>query len=154
MTKDTRGKNKKRADIGLHLTCRNCPNTTLSAGFSSTSNLRRHIKSHHPSLLKQYNAAWEKFNKEQKAKKRPAAAKQDQDVADAKRPKKLQRQPELFANPTQAQIDNKIIKFIIETNQPYFVVEAASFKEIVLMGAKDKKVMCRNTLTKKITEKF
>ena len=154
MTKDTRGKKKKRTDIGLHFTCRNCPNTILSAGVSSTSNLRRHIKSHHPSLLKEYNAAWEKFNKEQKARKRGADTKQDQDVSDAKKPKKVFRQPELFASPTQEQVDRKVIKFIIETNQPYFVVEADSFKEVALMGATDKKVMCRNTLAKKIVEKF
>ena len=112
---------KKRADIGLQFVCRNCPNTTVSAGVSSSSNLRRHIKSSHPSLLKKFEEAWEEHKKQQKEKnlkRKPVGSegnKRDEDDTESKK-LKLQ-QPKLFTRPNQEQIDRNIVKFIVETNQ-------------------------------------
>ena len=144
---------KKRSDIVVKFACRNCPNASISAGVSSASNLRRHIKIKHPGLLKQYNNACEEQKKKLKSLKRPAA--KDEAVVESPIKKQKVTQLKLF-EVTQEAIDKRIIRFIIETNQSYRVVEEFSFKDIVLFGpgCADKKVMTRVTLAKQISEKF
>lgn len=143
---------KARSDVGLIFSCRLCPKR-ISAGISSVSNLRRHIKSQHPSSLSKYDESWSK-QKEEKAKnnKRQASAEANNTGTPPKAAKLLQ--PLLYGVPTQQAIDRHIIRFIVETNQAFSVVESKSFQELVLTGVPGKTVMCRKTLKKKMSEKL
>ena len=57
---------------------------------------------------------------------------------------------------SQEKLDRRVIRFVIDQNQANSVVDTDSFRELVLgaPGASDNKVMCRQTLVKRITEKF
>ena len=142
---------KKRNDIGILFACRNCPNGSISAGVSSASNLRRHIKLKHPGHLKEYDEAWAE-QKKQKGDKRPMSKNAEEDTP-TKRSKMTQLK--LF-EVTQEQIDKKILRFVLETNQASRVVEAESFKDLLRLsaGTADKKIMTRKTLRSRISNKF
>jgi len=161
MTKST--SSKKRSDIGITFTCCNCPNTKLSAGVSSVSNLRRHIKSQHPTLLAGYESAWKTHkqlrkrpNKQRNADETdPKKKKGDTQDAQEARPPSQSHQSTLFSGEqSQDQIDKRVLRFVLETNQAYSVVEAQSFKDLVLKGAAGKTIMTRYQLTKSISEKL
>ena len=115
---------KKRSDIGLQFTCRNCPNSKLSAGVSSISNLRRHIKSQHPSLFDEYERAWKKHKQlrkrpnTQKDTSESEAKKKKEDAEEKKTP--TSHQSTLFSGEqSQDQIDRRVIRFVVDTNQGF-----------------------------------
>ena len=102
--------------------------------------------------MKRYDDAWEEQKKKERMKraKRPVT-KEGEEMDTPSKKQKVTQQLKLF-EVTQEQIDKRTIRFIIETNQPYRVVEAESFKDLVLFGpgTADKKIMSRPTLTKRV----
>ena len=55
---------------------------------------------------------------------------------------------------TQAALDEHILSFVINEGMPSTIVRSESFKELVLLGLPGKKVMCYQTLQKKLAEEF
>ncbi|XP_064487420.1 uncharacterized protein LOC135399623 [Ornithodoros turicata] len=115
----------------------------LSCARSTHSNLKKHIKAQHDLHL----ATFERLSK-----KRSRVAEEPEDVETA-----MAKQPKLsFAQAAvpQQTVDDAIVAFVVDTMQPYSVVEARSFVNLVKSLAPHSTVVTRRMLTTRISDSY
>ena len=125
----------KSRDTSMEFRCVSC-GKKQTVTTSSTSNLRRHVRGAHAGLCQEYEQLWD-------CQKRKASQTED----NAKRPKIQTNLRNFFALSgsasatqlvTQKVIDQKVLAFVVQTNQPFSVVEHKSFQDLVLLGKSKK----------------
>ncbi|XP_064466889.1 uncharacterized protein LOC135378011 [Ornithodoros turicata] len=111
----------------------------LLCSKATNSNLRKHLKAQHPTEL-------DKF--ERLLKKRKSVQPRMEDSG--------KQQKLMFAAPTvcQRRVDDMVVTFVVDTMQPFCVVEAPSFVNLVKTLAPNSNVLTRKMLVSRINSAF
>uniref|UniRef100_A0A3Q3AB51 Uncharacterized LOC108248749 n=1 Tax=Kryptolebias marmoratus TaxID=37003 RepID=A0A3Q3AB51_KRYMA len=114
----------------------------ISAYKNSTSNLRKHVARIHPNSLMKYSELVDS-NKKRKSSSSDEPPRKSVKITDSLiSPRRV----------TQAKLDRLIVNFVCEASQPFSVVEAPSFKNIIESLHPQCTLMTRKTLCCRIQE--
>ena len=151
-------KAKTGASTNLLFRCQLCHKNgskrTVKANTTSRANLKSHIKLNHGSSFAQFEEMCSS-----NTRKRPAKTTVDEDVqpsiAPFFQPKGAQAKSGARGDwVTQAQVDDAIFKFVMETGQSFHVVEEPSFQALIKTLQPNKEVMGRKKLINKMQSQF
>ncbi len=138
------GKNKYK---NLHYRCTSC-RELVKTDTSSRSNLTRHFKRNHPGRAKGLEKLLD-ANKNYNQQRRNAL--DDSTQPSVSQFLKRGGQPRII---TQAVVDDKVLKFIINSSQPFTLVRNDSFQDLVRTLQPEKTVMTYRALKSKMKVKF
>ena len=125
--------------------CKLCPAKagTIKTSRSSKSNLSRHVKRLHRSRMDAFKGLLQRS----KWVKNPHSSNSEQMSIESF----VQR---TAGHVTQEIVDDKIVKFIIRSAQPFMLVREPSFVDLLQTLQPGKNVMCYRTLMKMLKQKF